>query len=288
MKTFEEIFDSIEKEMKEEEKRKKEEEITANEKRMLKHDINKNYHWFDEILDNLSLAKKFIKEKDVMNSIFKDFSCQVRTGAKVLKHNIYDKYDEYADQICIIKDILYVNLKKELPSYDIQIISFTTLVGCCVKFCINIKAKKRSIESDVPKEIGEITDKEIKPYIFIEKFDNEIRGIIAQKIFEILEKIPHLDQEVISDLQKIGIVKEYQPMKVEPYFLLNHTNESPTYPEIIDIRLYSDIDNGVIEKLGNLFAENDGTHHYDRTFFYYTENDICYIRCVKSWGLKEI
>lgn len=282
MKTFEEIFDSIERKRKEEERRKKEEETRIKARKELMDKIITAYQFIVDFrlkLYDTKRVNEYIENEKLMDLIFERFREQVEWGSQKLtfKHCLKNviRFD-------IIKDILLTELQLQLPSYDIDI-SLNDRIYKMDKsqdYNIIITAEKNPLKDKTAKIIK--AEEEI-PYIFIE-YDNEIRDLVAQFVYELLETIPQLDEEELSALKEIGVVREYQPMQ-----LGNASANRTSKPEIISIRSFSNINNEILQEVKNLFTINDGTHLYDRKFSYYFDDDLKHVvKMRKSLRSKEI
>lgn len=289
MKTFEEIFDSIIEEREENERKQKEELERIKRKGELESKIITAYQFIDDFrrrLSDIKQVNEFIENEKLMDLIFEKFREQVESGYKKL---YFKKFINSGIPFNIIQEVLLVRLHNELPSYDI-----TILQGKVSGSYKNNTFNKYGYELEITAEKNPLKDKSSKPaevkeeipYVGVDFYfyGDEIRDFVAQRIFELLETIPQLDKEELSLFKEIGVVKEYQPMQVE-----NISFNRPAKPEIISVRIFSNIDDGVLEKLKNLFIINDGTHHYKREFSYSLDDDCnCVINILKSWGLKEI
>lgn len=278
MKTFEEIFDSIIEEREEKKRKEKEEFERIKKERELKDKIIFAYQFVDDFIRKQRDTKKvneFIEKEKLMDLIFKKFHRQVKSGSKKLE---FHRFINPEISFYVIQDVLLSKLHNELPSYDI-----TILQGEMVRNCYDLKiiAEKNPLKD---KSIKPVKFKEEIPYINITEYDDDLREYVALGIFDILKIIPRLDDEELFALKEIGVVMEYQALQ-----LGNVSFNRPAKPEIISVRIFSNIDDGVLEKLKNLFIINDGTHHYEREFSYSLDDDCnCVINMLKSWGLKEI
>ena len=280
MKTFEEIFDSVEREMKEEEKRKKEEALKAQQRQELENKIIKAYQYFDDMRDYLNNTKKvneFIEKEKVMDAIFEKFLNQVKRGQKelIFKKRIED------DLILanVLKDCIIARLERELPSYDITV-DFDFDLGIFEKgYYIKISVKKLGWK---PKQSKPTAVKQEIPYVIIEEFDDETRDLVAQFIFELLETIPQLDEKELSFFKEIGLVREYQPYQVG-----NKSFNRPAKPQIISVRLFSSADYEVFEKVKSLCINNTPIH-YEWEFSTCHDNKVTYVNSLRSGGLEAL
>jgi len=280
MKTFEEIFNSVEKEMKEEEKRKKEEALKARKRQELEDKIIMAYQYFDDMrdwLNNINRVNKFIENENIMDAIFETFLKQVKSGKKELKFK-----ERIGDSLIVsnvLKDCIIARLEKELPSYDIYL-DFDSDLGILEKgYDMEITAKKLGWK---PKQSKPTAVKEEIPYLIIEEYDDEIRDFVAQRIFELLETIPQLDKEELSFFKEIGVIKGYQP-----YQIGNKAHNQPTKPQIITVRLFSSADYVVLEKVKSLCI-NSTPIHYEWEFSTCHDNGGIYINALRSGGLEPL
>jgi len=278
MKTFEEIFDSIIEEREEKKRKEKEELEIIKKKRELKDKIIFAYQFVDDFIRKQRDTKKvneFIEKEKLMELIFKKFHRQVKSGSKKLE---FHRFINSEISFYVIQDVLLSKLRDELPSYDIAILQGKMVRNC---YDLEIIAEKNPLKD---KSIKPVKFKEEIPYINITEYDDDLREIVALGIFDILKIIPRLDDEELFSLKEIGVVREYQALQRGSMCF-----NKPSKPEIISVRLFSNIDDGVLEKIKNLFTISDGTHHYDREFAYSLDDDCnCVISMLKSWGLKEI
>lgn len=278
MKTFEEIFDSIIEENEEKKRKEREELEKIKKKEQLKDTIIFAYQFVDDFIRkqrDTRRVKEFIEKEKLMELIFKKFHRQVKSGSKKLE---FHRFINHEISFYVIQDILLIKLHYELPSYDI-----TILQGEMVRNCYDLKitAEKNPFKDKSTKY--EEFNEEI-PYINITEYNDDLREHVALGIFDILNLVPRLEDEELFTLKEIGVVKEYQPMQ-----LGNISFNKPYKPEIISVRLFSNIDDGVLEKLKNLFTISDGTHHYKREISYDFDDELNYVITMhKHWGLKEI